>query len=407
MGYALAEANPTDHLVKGPAYDRTGKHAAASNRATAADSKNNDSWPAFRQDFMRQAHVKEALPRTMKLRWSYQVPTARLSSPVATGSIVLVADTGRHRIDAVNVVTGQRQWSFVADGAISGSPTIADGICLFGCRDGWVYAVRLRDGALVWRNLAAPEERQIVAFGQLESAWPALGPVIVSGGMVCAVAGRHNMAEGGIVVTGFDLETGKKVWQAATPHQPLSNGLTGGAFEPRSTKPDPRPTSAALGGWLVSNGSTVQIDRLGAFDVKTGQPRELFDARLDRPYKSGVRPLKNGATRSDPELWLLAVGDGTSSCRGIGQELALTQNNTTKRFRTPSDVRSVASAGDAWVVLTDNQLLLVDKSTHVTSVACEFQGVARMHGLGIANSRVFITTEDGLLCLDGSSLGVE
>ena len=121
-----------------------------------------------------------------------------------------------------------------------------------------------------------------------------------------------------------------------------------------------------------------------------------------------MRPLKNGAKRSDPGLWLLAVADGTSSCRGIGQELALTQKDTTKRFRTPSDVRSVASAGDAWVVLTDNQLLLVDKSTHVTKVACAFQGVARMHGLGISNSRVLITTQDGrLLCFDGKSLEVE
>jgi outer membrane protein assembly factor BamB len=402
MGYSLAEANPTDHLVRGSAYDWLGKREVASQLASVAIS--NDDWPAFRQDFMRQGRVEAALPSTMKLQWSYQVPSARLSSPVATGSIVLVADTGRHRIDAVNAATGKRKWSFVADAAISGSPTIVGRICLVGCRDGWIYAIRLKDGALVWRNLAAPEERQIVAFGQLESAWPALGPVTVSGGTVCAVAGRHNMAEGGILVTGFDLGTGKKLWQTAAPHQPLSNGLTGGAYEPKSTKPDPRPTSAALGGWLVSDGSTVQVDRLGAFDVKTGQTRDLFDARLDRPYKSGIRPLKNGAKRSDPKLWLLAAGDGNSSCRGIGQELAMTQNKTTKRFRTPSDVRSVASAGDAWVVLTDNQLLLVDKTTHVTRVACEFQGVASMHGLGIASSRVFITTQEGrLLCFADSS----
>jgi len=406
MGYPLAKANLTDHLAKGPAYDLTAVGELNSLSSTAGTS--DGDWPVFRQDFMRQARVKAALPGTLKQRWTYRVTGARLSSPVVMGAIVVVADTRRHRLDAINVETGQREWSFVADGAISGSPTIVNGICVFGCRDGWIYAVRLRDGTLVWRNLAAPEERQIIAFGQLESAWPALGPVTVSSGTVCVVAGRHNMAEAGILVTGFDLKTGKKLWQSAAPHQALSNGLTGGAYERTSTKPDPRPTSAALGGWLVSNGSAVQIDRLGAFDVKTGEPRELFDARLDRPYKSGMRPLKNRAPRSDPELWLLAAADGNLSCRGIGQELALTQNDTTKRFRTPSDVRSVASAANAWVVLTDNQLLLVDKSTHATSVACAFPGVARMHGLGIANGRVFVTTEDGrLLCFSGSSRDAE
>ena len=111
------------------------------------------------------------------------------------------------------------------------------------------------------------------------------------------------------MVTGFDLHTGKKLWQTAAPHRPLSNLLTGGAFARRSLKPDPRPTSASLGGWLVSNGSTVQVDRLGAFDMKTGQPRELFDARLDLPYKSRQRPLKNGASRSDPTPWLLSAVD--------------------------------------------------------------------------------------------------
>ncbi|MCH7685654.1 MAG: PQQ-binding-like beta-propeller repeat protein, partial [Planctomycetes bacterium] len=126
----------------------------------------------------------------MRLLWTYQVPRTRLSSPVAMESSVLVADEVHHRIDAVNVETGERKWSFVADGPITGSPVIANGMCVFGCRDGWVYAVRLNDGTLTWRNLAAPEERQIVVFGQLESVWPSLGPVTVADGTVCAVASR-------------------------------------------------------------------------------------------------------------------------------------------------------------------------------------------------------------------------
>ena len=158
----------------------------------------------------------------------------------------------------------------------------------------------------------------------------------------------------------------------------------------------------------MSNGSTVQVDRLGAFDVKTGQPRELFDTRLNLPYKSKQRPLKNGASRSDPEPWLLSAVDGKYSCRGVGQDLLFTENGKTTGFRAPGDVRSIASTGEAWVVLTNNQLLTIDKSTRAARATVSFQGDARMHGLGIANSRVFITTEDGrLLCFAGSSPDVK
>jgi outer membrane protein assembly factor BamB len=207
------------------------------------------------------------------------------------------------------------------------------------------------------------------------------------------------MAEGGIVVTGFDLESGKKLWQTEAPHRPLTNLLTGGAFARRSLKPDPRPTSAALGGWLVSNSSSVQVDRLGAFDLKTGKLNKLFDTRLDHPYKTRQRSLKNGAKRSDFEPWLLSAGDGKYSCRIIGKALQFSDSGKTYQFQAPGDVRSIASAKDTWVVLITNRLLLIDKNSRAVVGTCAFDGDAALHGLAVAGNRVFVTTEDGrLLC---------
>ena len=99
-------------------------------------------------NFMREAHVNVAVPNELKLLWTYQAPNSQLSSPVAMESSVLVANLHQHRIDAIDSETGKRKWSFVADGPITGSPTIADGMCVFGCSDGWVYAVHLDDGAV-------------------------------------------------------------------------------------------------------------------------------------------------------------------------------------------------------------------------------------------------------------------
>ena len=43
-----------------------------------------------------------------------------------------------------------------AGGRIDTPPTIADGLCLFGSHDGWVYCLRAADGRLAWRFRAAP-----------------------------------------------------------------------------------------------------------------------------------------------------------------------------------------------------------------------------------------------------------
>lgn len=53
---------------------------------------------------------------------------------------------------------------------------------LFGSRDGWVYCLQASDGQLVWRFRAAPEERKMMAFEQLESTWPVHGSVLVQKG---------------------------------------------------------------------------------------------------------------------------------------------------------------------------------------------------------------------------------
>ena len=52
MGYRLSQANPTDHLEKGPAYDPTSPREATAEKATAQTSR--DGWPAFRKDFPRE-----------------------------------------------------------------------------------------------------------------------------------------------------------------------------------------------------------------------------------------------------------------------------------------------------------------------------------------------------------------
>jgi len=92
-------------------------------------------------------------------------------------------------------------------------------LVLFGSTDGWVYCLRASDGAEVWRFLAAPCDQRIAAFGQVESAWPVHGSVVVqddvtadpSRTLVYFTAGRSSFLDGGIRVWALDPYTGEVV----------------------------------------------------------------------------------------------------------------------------------------------------------------------------------------------------
>jgi outer membrane protein assembly factor BamB len=420
-----AKANNTDHRQTGPALRKI---------LPSGRKGSTDDWPGFRQDSMRRAHVKTAPRPDGKLLWNRDLGQSEPSSPVAAGGLVLVALSEAHRIDAIDMTTGRRKWSFVAGGRIDGPPTIRGGLCVFGCRDGWVYALRLSDGVLAWRNLAAPAVRRIMVHGQLESAWPAAASVAISDETVCVAAGRHNLAEGGVVVAAFDLTGGKKKWQKETPHRDLTHSLTGGAYEnlskPYSVTPDPRPSAAVLSGWLVCDGKAVQVDRLGAFDIKSGRAIAMFDDRLNAKYVGPLKSLKNRSPRPNFEQWLLGADDGRRSCGIAGKKLVQGEGGKRLRLRASSsqagspltgapaavDIAAIASAGTDWVVLTrppakqntatEGKLLLIDKAARRVRSERRFPGLPVPHGLAVANGRVFITTKSGRLLCIGPALGV-
>jgi len=81
----------------------------------------------------------------------------------------------------------------------------------FGSADGWVYCLRAADGALVWRFRGAPADRYIVVHGQLESAWPIHGSVLVNEGTLIVAAGRSSYLDGGIYICRIDPRTGKEL----------------------------------------------------------------------------------------------------------------------------------------------------------------------------------------------------
>jgi hypothetical protein len=108
---------------------------------------------------------------------------------------------------------GREQWRFVAGGRIDSPPTVFGDLVLFGCADGYVYCLRTTDGELAWKFRAAPQDRRIVAFGQLESAWRVHGSILLDDGVAYCTAGRSTFLDGGIWVYGLEPNTGEVLHQ--------------------------------------------------------------------------------------------------------------------------------------------------------------------------------------------------
>ena len=206
---ALAAESPTRkvprdvpdsaRLVRGPAYDEAVQAAPAA----------ADEWPTYRHDAARSAAAKTAVPADLKRVWQADLG-GKLSSVVVAGGKVFVAAVDRHTVHALDAASGKAAWSFTAGGRIDSPPTVWQGRVIFGSADGWVYCLRADDGRLIWRFQGGPVDRRVMAYEQLESAWPVSGAVLVQGDAAYCIAGRSAFLDGGMHLVRLDPKTGRK-----------------------------------------------------------------------------------------------------------------------------------------------------------------------------------------------------
>jgi outer membrane protein assembly factor BamB len=187
-------------LQRGPAYGFT---------SVASQAANND-WPTYRHDAGRSGATSANVPNSLKVAWARELG-GKLTSPVVSEGMLLVADKDAHRVHALDATNGRLVWSHVAGARIDSPPTIDRGRVLFGSADGRIYCLRLEDGALIWKLRAAPKDRFILVNGQLESPWPVCGNVLVVDGVAYFTAGRNSYLDGGMLLYKLDVATGRKL----------------------------------------------------------------------------------------------------------------------------------------------------------------------------------------------------
>lgn len=209
----------------------------------ADETPSAEDWPMLRHDPARNGSTATALPAELKPTWEQDVG-GNLSSPTVACGKVFVASIEDHRVVALDQKTGEVVWSYRANGRVDSPPTIYAGKAFFGCSDGWVYCVSSATGELIWSLRAAPHQRWIMSRGQVESAWPVHGSVLIEDDKAYFAAGRHADTDGGVLLYAVSPETGDILWQE-------------------------RIQANVINDILVSTGKTLFVQKL-AFDPATG-----------------------------------------------------------------------------------------------------------------------------------------
>jgi len=195
------ESRAEDRLQRGPAYVKPLLHPSSLIPHPSAD------WPTYRGDAARSGSTSQTISAHVTPLWNTKIE-GRLTAPVVAQGHVFLAARDRHTVYCLDASTGVVAWSYTAGGRVDSPPTVTQGIAVFGCRDGRVYALRAADGALLWKRLVAPEDERLVANGQLESVWPVHGSVLVDEKRVYCAAGRSSHLDGGVTCSILDLITG-------------------------------------------------------------------------------------------------------------------------------------------------------------------------------------------------------
>jgi outer membrane protein assembly factor BamB len=336
----------------------------------------------------------------LKPAWSTKLAT-RGSAPVIAGGTVFVADVDAHAVCALDAADGRERWRFVTGARVDSPPTLHRGLVLFGSRDGWVYAVRADDGALVWRFQALPD-RLICAFEQLESTWPVSGSILVKDGIAYFAAGRNSFLDGGVFLFGLDPLTGRMLHQRrlAGPYDEdgfpkiPNRAMTGGmgleghkgdilladesliylrhqAFEPDLTPVDPnRLTSPHL---ITSHGFTEAVphhrsfwtlDTTLRYDIPTGRGpvhgdilvkdgSRFYEVRGYRPGRAGpFDPRSEGyrlfAGEIFPEMDGKTVSQATTSQGAKARRAKRAKRSAEKERKTK--MRRVFTSNERWTV---------------------------------------------------------
>ena len=181
------------------------------------------NWPMYRADAARRGYSADRLPASLELRWVYRglppQPTwpssARITydfahQPILAGGNVVFGSTVDDSVTALSAADGRERWKFLTGGPVRFAPAAWRDRVFVACDDGYLYALSLANGALLWKHHGGPSDRMCLGNDRMISRWPARGGPVVLDDTVYYAAGIW--PSGGVYVHALDAATGRIVW---------------------------------------------------------------------------------------------------------------------------------------------------------------------------------------------------
>lgn len=238
----------------------------------ATPAVESPEWSMYRGDLARDGHpasatLDSAAARRLTLAWSARLEGAVDGTPAIAQGLVVAGSIGG-QLAAFDERTGRLAWTVAGVGPISGSPAIDGGRVLFGTLDGHVRAYAVASGKPLW-DWTAP--------GDHPAIWSS--PAIYRGLVVIGSASPYGDAplEPGRMF-GLDETSGQVLWSVC---------MRAGCAAGDGVWSTPSFDGAGVGYVGVGNPD----DGVRAFDVATGKLK--WDVSL---YTDAGRDLDVGAS---------------------------------------------------------------------------------------------------------------
>lgn len=203
--------------------------------ATATD------WPTYRGDAARSGYTAETIPNQLRLRWEFRPgqapqpawPTSEridfdlAFQPILVGDLVLFGSSADDQVYALDANTGAIRWRFFTEGPIRFAPAAWKDRVFVASDDGWLYALALADGAVLWKHRAGPGPEQVFGNERMISHWPARGGPVVWEDVVYFAGGIW--PSDGVFLHALDAASGRPLWANSETGRMLMKQPHGGA----------------------------------------------------------------------------------------------------------------------------------------------------------------------------------
>ena len=201
----------------------------------AAFGADGADWPMCRADAQRSGYSPDSLAQELALRWTYQARTPRpawptsgritfdlANQPIIVGESVILGNSADDSVTVLDIGSGQQRWCFWPGGPIRFAPVAWQDRVFVASDDGYLYALALRDGRLLWKHRGGPNDRKCMGNGRMISRWPARGGPVVFGDVVYYAAGIW--PSNGVYLHALQARTGQVIW---------TNDTSGGLYMPQ------------------------------------------------------------------------------------------------------------------------------------------------------------------------------